>query len=350
MPEAPRPLIDGPSAWYGPDLEKSAVWRHDLSAVALDEIDAALAHVESGGKPLIDVGRDDFPLPTLGPQLLALRDDLLDGRGFTVLRGLPVDRYDRRQATTIFWGVGAWIGRPRSQNANGHLMGHVCDLGYDLNDPAVRIYQTSERQTFHTDSCDVVALMCLKTAKSGGLSALVSSMTLYNEMARRQPELAAVLFRPFATDRRGEVPAGQKPYFEIPVFNDCEGRLSAIYQRRYIDSARRFDDVPPLSKQEAQALDLFDELTNDPALNLKIAFEPGDMQFVCNHVILHDRTAFEDWPNPADRRHLLRLWLCPEIGRPLPPAYAARYGSTTIGDRGGIHVPGTQLTVPLEPV
>ncbi len=143
---------------------------------------------------------------------------------------------------------------------------------------------------------------------------------------------------------------GQKPYFEIPVFNWYEGRLSTIYQRQYIDSAQRFPDAPRLTDAKREALDLFDALANDPALNLMQQFEAGDLQFVHNHSLLHDRTAFEDWPDSARRRHLLRLWLSPSRARPLPPVYAQRYGTVTPGQRGGIIVPGTHLNAPLQAV
>jgi hypothetical protein len=200
----------------------------------------------------------------------------------------------------------------------------------------VRIYQTHERQTFHTDSADVVGLLCLQTAKSGGLSALVSSLTLYNELRERRPDLARRLFAPFATDRRGEVPPGTKPYFTIPIFNWYADALSAIYQRQYIDSAQRFADAPMLTPKDIEALDLLDALTDDPALHLTMTLERGDLQFVHNHTVLHDRTAFEDYPEPERRRYLLRLWLAPEGARPLPPVFAQRYGSVVPGARGGV--------------
>jgi len=245
-----------------------------------------------------------------------------------------VERWGRRRSAVAFYGLGAHLGNAISQNAQGHVLGHVRDMGLSSDDPNVRIYQTHERQTFHTDSADVVGLLCLQTARSGGASALVSSTTLYNEMRARRPELAACLFEPLATDRRGEVPPGAKPYFEIPVFNWHVARLSAIYQRQYIDSAQRFADAPRLSARQIEALDLFDALTNDPALHFTMELQRGDMQFVHNHALLHDRTAFVDWPQPERRRHLLRLWLAPESARPLPEAFAQRYGALAPGRRG----------------
>jgi hypothetical protein len=347
----PRPLIDGPSAWIGAALARhTAVWTYTLTATEIAEVEQATAAIRARGLDLGAIARRDFPLPTLGPALDRLREEVVNGRGFVLIRGLPVAGRPLVDNAAAYLGIGTYFGHARSQNAMGHVLGHVRDLGLSAEeDPNVRIYQTTERQTFHTDSCDIVGLLCLKTAKSGGLSSIVSSMTIYNVMATRRPGLVRRLFKPFATDRRGEVPAGKKPYFEIPVFNDHAGYLSVIYARRYITSARRFAEVPPLAPEDVEALDYFDSLANDAELRLDMAFEPGDMQFLQNHTILHDRTAYVDWPDPENKRHLLRLWLAAPGARPLPPVYAERYGSLTIGDRGGIICPGTRLHVPLEP-
>jgi hypothetical protein len=343
------PLQTGAAAWYGPEMAARDAWLMPLASTDIREIEQAVAPLVARDAEIAAISAADFPLPSLGLKLKArVRDEVLNGRGFLLIRGLPVERWSQRMAATAFFGLGAHLGNARSQNAKGHVLGHVRDLGLDAQDPNVRIYQTSARQTFHTDSCDIVALLCLKTARAGGLSALVSSTTIFNEMHRRRVDLLALLLEPIATDRRGEVAAGQKPYFEIPVFNWHEGHLSAIYQRQYIDSAQRFADAPRQTAAQREALDLFDTLANDPALNMTMEVKPGDVQFVHNHTILHDRTAFVDWPEPDRRRHLLRLWLAASDARPLPAVFAQRYGSVTIGDRGGVIVAGTRLRAPLE--
>jgi len=341
------PEIDGPSAWYGPEVAASNDWVRYLSDPEVGEIERALKAVASVPGDIADIARDDFPLPTLGPRLQLLLDEVLNDRGFVLIRGLPIARWNKREAAIAFLGIGIHLGRLRSQNAQGHVIGHVRDAGRSSLDPNVRIYQTRERQTYHTDSCDVVGLLCVHAAKSGGLSSLVSSVTIYNEMRRRRPDLVEALSEPIETDRRGEVGAGQKPYFSIPVFNGHDGLLSTIYQRQYIESARRFQDVPPLTSRQTSALDLFDSLANDPALHTLMEFQAGDIQLVHNHTILHDRTSFEDWPEPERRRHLLRLWLAPAGARPLPPVYTERFGSVVPGDRGGVLVEGTKLTAAL---
>lgn len=343
------PEQTGAAAWYGPEIAKRTDWQMPLSGAEIAEVEAATQALVARDADIAALKPRDFPLPTLGPKLKSRVDDeVLNGRGFLLLRGLPVERWSMRESATAFFGLGAHLGSARSQNGKGHVLGHVQDLGLDVNDPNVRIYQTHERQTYHTDSCDIVGLLCLKTARSGGLSALVSSTTIFNEMRRRRPDLLKLLFQPIATDRRGEVPEGQKPFFEIPVFNWHQGYLTAIYQRQYIDSAQRFPEAPRHTPELVEALDMFDQLANDPALNTFMEFKPGDVQLVHNHTMLHDRTGFEDWPEPERRRHLLRLWLAADAARPLPDVFAQRYGSVTIGDRGGIIVRGTKLHAPLQ--
>src|SRR6266446_3489644 len=343
----PREISDA-SAWYGTDLKERTDWIERLSEAEIAEVESAASELEKSSVDLTSINNEDVPLPTLGLRLQRLLEEVLSGRGFVLIKALPVERWTKREAAIAFLAIGVHLGRLRMQNADGHLLGHVKDLGRSSMDPDARIYQTRERQTHHTDSCDVVGLLCLRTAKSGGLSSLVSSMTIFNEMRRRRPDLLRVLLDPIETDRRGEVPEGGKPYFSIPVFNWHEGLLSAIYQRQYIESARRFPGVGPLSAIQIQALDLFDELANDQSLNLTMEFEPGDMQFVHNHTILHDRTAFEDFLEPERKRHLLRLWLAPPSARPLPEVYAERFGSVTPGDRGGIAVKGSRATIPFD--
>ncbi|HEU0177299.1 MAG TPA: TauD/TfdA family dioxygenase [Blastocatellia bacterium] len=342
------PEIQGPSAWYGPEMLTRPDWVEHLSETEIAEVERATKLLSDLGVDITAIRRVDFPLPTLGMRIQRILDDTLNGRGFALIRGLPVERWTKLESAIAFIGIGAHIGAARAQNAKGHALGHVKDLGLSSSDPATRIYQTRERQTFHTDSCDIVALLCLRPAKSGGLSSLVSSVAIFNEMRRRRPDLAKILFEPVETDRRGEMDDGQKPYFRIPVFNWYGALLSTIYQRQYIESARRFPDVPPLTACQIEAMDMFEALANDAALNMHMEFRPGDVQLVHNHTILHDRTAFEDWPEPERKRHLLRLWLAPANARPLPPVFAERYGQITPGERGGLTIPGMNLTAPLD--
>ena len=332
------PEVRDRSAWYGPELVRDVDWVERLTEEEVAEVRGAVEQIEKSqlADKLPSLTAEDVPLPRLGPRLEKLLDEVLNGRGFVLIKGLPVESWSEREAEIAFLVIGVQLGALRRQNAEGHLLGHVRDMGRSSDDPNTRIYQTRERQTFHTDSSDVVGLLCLKAAKEGGLSSLVSSTTIFNEMRRRRPDLLRVLLEPIETDRRGEVPEGCKPYFNIPIFNYHDGLVSAIYQRQYIESARRFPEVAPLTDIQIEALDLFDALANDPKLNLMMELQPGDIQLVHNHTILHDRTAFEDYAEPERKRHLLRLWLAPPHARPLPDVYAERFGSVTPGNRGGV--------------
>jgi hypothetical protein len=330
------PELHGPAAWYGPQMAARGDWLEHFSAAEVAELERAAAALGTVGPAAAVQDAASFPLPLLAPRLARIRDEVLRGRGFVLLRGLPVRRWPQRLSEQVFAGLGRHLGTALSQNAQGELLGHVRDMGLRSTDPQVRIYQTAERQTFHTDSCDIVGLLCLQVAREGGQSALVSSTTIWNELRRQRPELARLLLQPVATDRRGEVPAGAMAYFEIPVFNWFDGQMSVIYQRQYIDSAQRFADAPRLTPAMVQALDAFDALANDPALHFLMTLQPGDVQLVHNHTLLHDRTAFTDWPEPERRRHLLRLWLAPADARPLPAVFAQRYGSVVPGARGGV--------------
>ena len=341
--------VSGPGVWYGRDLATRSDWIRPFSAGELEEIDAAVREFSKQKLPLEHLSPDNFPLPRLGPVLKAILAELLEGRGFVLLRGLPVARMTREAQAIAYLGLGAWLGSFRSQNAKGHLLGHVKDLGLDVTDPQVRYYQTRRALEYHTDSVDVVGLLCLKTAKAGGESFIASSMTVYNEVLARRPDLLPALFEPFPTDRRGEVPEGMQPWFDIPIFHWHAGKLSCIYVRQYINSAQElFPEARRLTREQVQAMDLIDALCNDPAIHLSMDFRPGDIQLLHNHQILHSRGDFENWPEPERHRHLLRLWVAPTQARPLPEVFAPRYGSVTPGARGGIVVKGTTPKVPLE--
>lgn len=346
MPSGP---IDIPSAWRGEEMTAHPErWIVRLATRDIAELEQAAHSFLAATKDIGGITKEKFPLPHFGAHLAELKETLIHGIGFEVIRGLPVEKYTQEVAATIFCGVGAHLGSARSQNAMGHILGHVRDIGADAKNPNTRIYQTAERQTFHTDSSDVVGLLCIREAMEGGESLLVSTTEIYNEMQRRRPDLAALLFDPIATDRRGEVPEGQKPFLEIPPLNWHKGFLTGFYQRQYIDSAQRFPDALRLTPPYVEALDLFDALANDKRLHFSMKLQPGDMQFVYNHALLHDRTGFRDWPDASKKRHLLRLWLSVAGDRPLPDCFKQRYGSIEIGNRGGIITKGTKLNVPLD--
>ncbi len=338
-----------PAAWLGPDMAGRDDWLYTFSADDIAEIEGAVAVARD--RDLTDVAKSDFPLPGLAATLTHIQDGVVHGRGFILLRGLPVDRWTRAESALAYWGIGLHFGEPVSQNAQGHLLGHVRDVGKDPADPVTRIYQTSYLQPYHTDSSDIVGLLCLQKSKSGGASRIVSSTAIYYELERRHPDFLAVLEQSFNIDRKNEIPAGMGPHYAIPMFYRHGGLRTVFYVRDFVEAALRFDDVPDLTAAQIEALDMVDAMAADPAFHLEIAFETGDIQFLHNHQMLHARTTFEDYPEPERRRHLLRLWLSAPNGRELPPAFAQRYGEISVGRRrDGIQVPGVALSAPVEVV
>lgn len=341
--------LSGPSAWRAKEmLGNPDIWLHHLTSKEIADLESAARHFLSLGVDVGEISKDTFPLTIFADHIEVLTQKILNGVGLEVLRGLPIAEYSQEFAATVFCGIGAHLGSARSQNAKGHILGHVRDIGADGNDPNSRIYQTSDRQTFHTDSADVVGLLCIREAKEGGKSLLVSAESIYNRMKAERPDLLEKLFDPIATDRRGEIPKGAKPFMEIPVLSWNKGYLTVFYQRQYIDSAQRFDGAMRLTPEHVEALDMFDALANDPELFFGMQLESGDMQFVYNHSQLHDRTGFLDWPDASQRRHLMRLWLSVEGDRPLPECFKERYGSIEVGNRGGIITDKTKLHAPLD--
>lgn len=341
--------IDGKQAWKGAEMRHRSEWLHHLTDSDVSEILDAVEHFRASGLALDQISPKTFSVPGLAAKLNVILDELLNGRGFVVIRGMPVQKLGKDGSAIAYLGLGSHLGSFRSQNAKGHLLGHVRDIGGDITKPTTRYYQTNKELEYHTDSCDIVGLLCLSTAKSGGESRIVSSVSIYNRLMETRPDLAEQLFHAFPTDRRGEIPPGMLPWFEVPVFNWYEGHLTTIYSGQYIRSAQQnYPQARRLTELEHQALDEFDRLTNDPELSMQMEFRVGDMQFLHNHQILHSRTDFEDWEDASKKRHLYRLWLAPKGARPLPPSFAARYGQLTPGDRGGIIVKDTRLTFELE--
>ncbi len=342
------PLFENAQAWRGPEMARRSDWIRELSADEVGEIDAAVFHLDATGAEILAIDRAMFPLPRLGAVLQAARREVLHGRGFQLFRGVPVQRYTPRQSAIAYWGLGLHLGEALSQNGKGHVLGHVANLGLNYADPEVRGYQTNARLPYHSDLADMVGLLCLRTPKSGGLSSIISSTTLWNEIVQRRPDHARTLLEPFHYTRWGEIPEGKLAYEAIPVYAPWRGAMIANYVRSAIVKAQALPGVPTLTVRQIEALDFLDSLCADPTLHLDMCFEPGDVQLLSNHFILHSRTAYEDWEEVDRRRHLLRLWLACADGPDLPPFMYERFGVRPSGRPDGIRVPGVGLVAPVE--
>ena len=284
----PPGLLAGPGAWYGRDYQDRTDWVLHLSPTHIREIEAAVAATRDAGREIIDITAENFALPTLAAALRAARDEAVEGRGFALIRGLPVADYDLRTAAMAYFGIGAHMGQARSQNGEGHVLGHVCDLGHKPNEnPHLRGYRAAGPLDFHTDSADLAALLTWRKAKSGGAGKIASTVTIYNEMHRRCPDLLRELFKPVNRDRRGEIPEGMKPWWTMPVFQWHEGRLNSHFNYGYIMSNTRFEELEPMSERMHDAF--LEMMRICEEIHLRIDYQPGDIGLVHNHAILHAR-------------------------------------------------------------
>jgi hypothetical protein len=273
-----------------------------LSGAQRDEVRTAAR--QAAEVPLADLTPESFPLPTAGAVLGRLAREVTGGTGFALLRGVPVDG----DPDLICAGVGSHAGRIVPQGVGHVPVQHVRDQGADPGAPTTRSYQHSGALGYHADPTDIVALLCIRPAKSGGLSTIVRSAAVHDELVRARPDLARVLYQPWWRDMRtGD---GLDSFCQSPVYaRDDRGRLSVSYGPDYIRSAQRGAHVPPLSPAQLEAMAVLDQLNSDPRFSVTMDLQPGDMQFLSNHIILHSRTAYEDHPEPERRRDLIRLWL-----------------------------------------
>jgi hypothetical protein len=315
-----------PSAWRGPELADDPRWVCPLTEPEIADLDAALRGFQALGLPLANMTRALFPLPVLAPTLARHLDEIERGRGFVVVRGLPMDRYTDDEVGWIFYGIGTHLGLPLQQNPRGDLLGHVFDQGRPYGQIDVRGYETSAHLPFHTDGCELVGLLCLRAAKSGGLSSLVSATAIHAEIARTHPECLEPLYRGYHYIRR-EAALTEAPVTpqRVPVFGVEDGVVSCRIVPNQIKAGAKKLGVP-LEPLEQQALDLVVELSYSADFRLDMDLIPGDMQLCNNYTVLHSRTEFEDWPEPARRRHMLRLWLGAREPRPLAPGFARQLG------------------------
>ncbi len=313
-----QPIV-GPAAWTGDDLAGDESWLHRLTPSDVAMIDAALACLTARGREFPNFCRDDFPIHALAPRLAAWADDLENGRGFMLLRGLPVQRYSDAEIKAVCYGIGLHLGQPVRQNPRGDLLGEVMNVG-DIHDKNTRVYETNLYLPYHSDPSDVVGLMCVRKAHGGGLSSLVSVAAIHNRLLAEHREYLGLYYRLWYFAHLCE----PQPSLS-PIFSHHQGKLSCRYLRQYIELGHEIRAMP-LSCVETEALDLFDAAMLDPGMRVDMMLEPGDLQFANNYAVLHSRTQFQDHEDPALRRRMLRLWLKMPNARVLAPEFPGRNG------------------------
>ena len=320
---AASPLYDAPirhaCAWRVADFAAPADYTVELAPAQLGDIEDAMRKIKASGLGLDQLTREHFPFPSLTPLIREIGREIAEGRGFVVIRRLPVEDYSKDEIGMIFWGIGTHLGRGLSQSVMGDRLGHVKD--FSREDPLARAYRNKQELSPHTDSCDVVGLMCLRKAERGGVSRLTSAVSVHNTMLDECRGALDRLYRGYVFHRRGEEQPGELPYtpYRVPVFSNIDGYISARYVRTYVEAGEAAASRP-MDATETAVLDRFEEITKRPELMLEFTLQPGEMYFVNNYTILHARTAFDDGDAEDDRRrHLLRLWLDVPGMRPVHP-------------------------------
>ncbi len=331
----PQPIAS-PADWRGPDLRKRTDWIHTLASNEIDEIEHALKTAKARGVTLATLEKEKFPLTAFPRIVDRVRETLENGPGMFLIRGFPTERYEAADLRLIYWALGKYLGTAVTQSAEGDVLGDVRDLKVDLSGPQGRGYKTNAELEYHTDSCDVVALFVLRTAKSGGRSMIASSVAAHNEILRRRPDLLEVLYQPFTWSLQNQNRVGDTPTYEQPIFTMHEGHFACRYIRTHIRSAQRYPEVPRLTDAQNEAIALLDAIVAEESMHFSMMFDPGDIQILNNHVTLHARTHFDDHDEPDRKRHLLRMWLSMPNTRPLSPELGQIYKDRRAGAvRGG---------------
>jgi hypothetical protein len=308
--------------WRSANVADPERWTVRLTNEDQEELDNALNVAKRTSDDLLAIGRESFPLFGLGDKLHEVGKELVNGRGFVRLSALRADRYSDDEMTMLYWGIGMHLGEPWPQNKHGHVMGDVTDQNRRPDDPEARGNELGQvGLEYHTDGSDLVGLMCLRTAKSGGLSCVANAVGIHNDLVVSRPDLAAALYEDLPYDFRGEQAPGGKPFYMFSAFNAHEGRLFVRFLSSYIKASQRHPEAPRLSETAREALDTVSAMANDPQYNVYMDLQPGDIQFINNYHVLHGRTAYVDDPASGHKRHLKRLWLASPLLESRPPRF-----------------------------
>ena len=343
----PKPL-SGPAAWTAADLESNNGWLVTFDTDEIAWLDDAIDSVMSQQMTWSSLTMDQFPLPRLAKKLEVISRELEDGCGMVNLRGISPGRYTADAIRMLLYAKTHNQVLTVYQNPQGQLLRDICNEGdevgktYGQMDTGEGVFLSSRARTastgqlrFHTDRADIVGLLCVSRAKSGGETRIASSVKVHNEMIRRRPAFAKLLYGPIYRSRLGEEKGGDQMFYPLPVFGCRDGKFTSHYSRTYVEAAQLLPEVPKMTDDQWAALDLLADLADEYCV--ESVFEPGDIQLLNNHVIYHARRPFIDDADLGYKRNLMRIWLCPPGNRALPEDHAPLWrtvGADTL--RGGI--------------
>ncbi len=330
-----RVRLTGPGVWSGGEMSPRTDWFHPLDDAERQELVDAVAATQAGGTEWLDMTKADFRIPRLQKRLATVCHELEHGCGIAALRGLPFEALGQEGLRTAFWGIGLHMGSAVSQSRFGELLAEVRDYGEQMGKATSRGYRAAGALRFHTDRCDVVALCCVRQGRSGGNNLVVNTPHIHNVLLEKNPDALDALHRPWYHSRQGEGQEGQQPWYRNPVFTVHKGRFTSQYSRAYVETADKLPGLPRVTPEQWQVLDLLAELALSEGFLTRM--EPGDVQFLNNHVTYHSRDAVVDWDEPAKKRMLYRMWLSMPGSRELPADFDELWGPTAAGAvRGGV--------------
>lgn len=333
------------TGWSAAEIAQDTSWVMRLEDADIQDLVGTTRKAAERSTDLFALTRNDFDFsPALRQKIAQAADEINHRSGIVLFKGVPVDQLDLQTITLLYWGLGLHLGVPRPQGKLSQFISDVRDAGGTYRSTQGRGYNTNSKLDFHSDGSDIVGLICIKQAKEGGDSMVTSSIRAFQVMKAERPDLAERLFDLYVFSRQGEQASDETPYYRASIFGEKNGQLFCRHIRNHVNSAQKsFDDIPRLTDQQIEALDYFDEVLTRPDLMYRMRLEKGDIQLLNNHIVLHSRTEYVDFDDPAEKRHLLRLWLAAYDGAPLPDTWKEAYKSIAPRSvRGGFK--GTQIT------
>jgi len=306
--------ITGRAAWTRTDVRESD-YRVVLSAAARAELLDAARTLRRQPVPLLALRPDSFELPACRTAMAEVRQILTEGIRFALLAGLPVEDLSPEEAKALYWMLSAMLARPVAQKLDGTIVYDVHDTGQQaLPGSGVRPDKTNIDLQFHNDNAynatmpKFVGLLCIRPAREGGMSRVMSFATAHNALRERHHDVLPRLYQPFWFDRQREFHAGEPSTFSAPLFIRDGDRLSARLSLHQIRGGYALRGET-MDNETAAAIEAIKEVFADGALQFDFHLQAGDIQFVANREIGHSRTEFRDHDEAERKRLLIRLWL-----------------------------------------